>query len=94
MASVVGSDSVDDAIVAVDWAGDEFYPVPHIYCWFETKYAPDEAVLLYERGIDDHLFLRDDLHYKPQRRSRLRQWRDHRALRRAQLEFERQALTD
>jgi hypothetical protein len=80
-----------DAIVSIDWEGDEYYPTPHIYCWFEQADGPYEAVVLYEPGYQDHLSLRDDLQYKPRRYSRLQAWRDHRALRKAQRDFERQA---
>lgn len=80
-----------DAIVTIDWEGDEYYPVPHVYCWFQQADGPYEAIVLYEPGYRDHLFLRDDLRYKPPRRSRWRQWRDNRALSKAQQEFERKA---
>jgi hypothetical protein len=29
-----------DAIVSIDWEGDEYYPTPHIYCWFEQADGP------------------------------------------------------
>lgn len=80
-----------DAIVSIDWDGDEYYPIPHMYCWFDQADGPYEAIMLYEPGHEDFLHLRDDLVYKPRQRSRLQAWRDHRALRRAQREFERQA---
>jgi hypothetical protein len=80
-----------DAIVSIDWDGDEHYAIPHIYCWFDQADGPYEAITLYESGYRDHLFLRDDLRYKPRRRSRLRAWRDHRSLRKAQRAFEREA---
>lgn len=80
-----------DAIVTIDWEGDEYYPMPHVYCWFDQADGPYEAIVLHERGYEDHLFLRDDVRYKPPRRSRWRQWRDHRALKKAQREFELEA---
>jgi hypothetical protein len=83
-----------DAIVTIDWDGDEYYPIPHVYCWFDQEHGPYEAVVLYESAYGDHLLLRDDLRYKPRRRARLAQWRDHRALRAAQRDFERSALAD
>jgi hypothetical protein len=82
-----------DAIVSIDWDGDEYYPVPHIYCWFDQSDGPYESVVLYEPGYQGHLFLRDDLRYRPYRRSRLARWRDHRALLKAQRDFERDALS-
>jgi len=49
-----------DAIVTIDWEGDEYYSMPHVYCWFDQADGPYEAIVLYERGYEDHLFLRDD----------------------------------
>ena len=66
--------------------------IPHIYCWFDQADGPYEAVTLYESGYQDHLFLREDIKYRPRRRSRLRAWRDHRPLRKAQRAFEREAV--
>jgi hypothetical protein len=80
-----------DAIVTIDWEGDEYNPMPHVYCWFDQVDGPYESIMLYERGYQDHLFLRDDLRYRPPRRSRWRQWRDHRELKTAQRAFEREA---
>jgi hypothetical protein len=75
-----------DSLVTVDWGGDEYYPVPHFYCWFDQADGPYEEVVLYEPRYEDHLWLRKELSYKPPKRSRLRQWRDHRQLRKAQAE--------
>ena len=61
--------------------------MPHVYCWFDQADRPYEAIVLYEPGFKDDLLLRDEVRYKPPRR----QWRDHRALKKAQLEFEREA---
>ena len=82
-----------DAIVTIDWDGDEYYPIPHVYCWFDQTDGPYEAVVLYERRYQDYLSLREDLSYNAPRRSRLSQWRDHRALGKAQRDFERDALS-
>jgi hypothetical protein len=80
-----------DAIVRVDWRGDEYYPFPHVYCWFDQADGPYEALVLYELSNPDRARLLEGVHYKPPKRSRLRQWRDHRELQRAQREFERDA---
>lgn len=82
-----------DAIVTIDWDGDDYYPIPHVYCWFDQKDGPYEAVALYERPYQDGLSLREDLRYSAPRRSRLSRWRDHRALSKAQGDFERDALS-
>jgi hypothetical protein len=78
-----------DAIVSIDWNGDEYYPMPHFYCWVEQADGPYEAIVLYWPTFRDHLFLRDNLRYKPRRCSRWRRWRDHRLRRKAQRAFER-----
>ena len=82
-----------DAITLIDWTGDDYYPVPHLYCWFDQAEGPYEEVVLYEKMNDGYLRLLDGVRYRP--RSRLRAWRDHRALKKAQARFERemQALT-
>jgi hypothetical protein len=80
-----------DAIVTIDWEGDEYNPMPHVYCWFDQADGPYETIVLYEPGYQDHLRLRDDLRYRPPRRSHLRRWRDHRELTTAQREYERAA---
>jgi len=80
-----------DAIVSIDWDGDEYNAMPHIYCWFDQSDGPYEAIALYEPGYEDFLYPREDLKYKPRRRSRFKAWRDHRSLVSAQRKFEREA---
>lgn len=44
-----------DAIVEIDWVGDEYYPVPHIYCRFrQKKKEPYEEVVFVEKKIGTH----------------------------------------
>jgi hypothetical protein len=78
--------------VTIDWDGDEYYPIPHVYCWCDQADGPYETVVLYESGYQDHLFLWHDLRYKPRRRSRLARRREHRALSKAQRQVEKDAL--
>lgn len=78
-----------DAIVGIDWEGDEYYPGPHLFCWFEQAEGPYASIELYQRcgDYDEHL---EGLKFKPRRISRLRLWRGRRELRAAQREFERE----
>lgn len=40
-----------DVVRDVDWSGDEYYPIPHIYCDFKKRLRkePYEELLFYER---------------------------------------------
>ena len=83
-----------ESIVTIDWAGDEHYSEPHIYCWFEHKEGCYESVEVYRKAYRDidpnyweHL---DGVRFKPLRRSRWERWRMHRKIKKAQREFERE----
>lgn len=79
-----------DSIVLIDWSGDEFYPKPHIYCWFDQDDGPYESIEVYrlpnDRGYWEHL----DVKFKPRKYSKWRRWRSHRELKKAQREFDRE----
>ena len=80
-----------DSIVSIDWIGDEYYPQPHVYCWFENIDGPYESIEVYRqtrRSYWEHL---DGVRFKPRHLSRWRRWRLHNALRKAQSDFERRA---
>jgi len=38
----------------VDWQGDEYYPYPHIYCFFSYKKEPFEDLGFYTETIPSH----------------------------------------
>ncbi len=42
-----------ERIVSIDWRGDEFYGVPHVYCHFKNN-GPYEEVVFCERRRLDH----------------------------------------
>ncbi|MEW6415763.1 MAG: hypothetical protein AB1482_10970 [Pseudomonadota bacterium] len=49
-----------DAVRAVEWAGDEYYPFPHIYCEFSRKRGqPYEELVFYAAhdGTDGSYFM-------------------------------------
>jgi hypothetical protein len=79
-----------DSIVLIDWSGDEHYANPHIYCWFDQNDGPYESIEVYrlpnERGFWEPLKVK----FKPRGYSKWRRWWSHRALKRAQLEFDRE----
>jgi hypothetical protein len=79
-----------DAIVAIDWSGDEYYPQPHFYCWFDQSEGPYESVELREKTSGGTWRRLEGIRYKPGGPSRLEAWRARRELREAQREFERQ----
>lgn len=41
-----------ESIESVDWDGDEYYPYPHIYCFFDNKSEPYEHVGYYTKSIN------------------------------------------
>ncbi|KPL05372.1 MAG: hypothetical protein AMJ73_01085 [candidate division Zixibacteria bacterium SM1_73] len=47
-----------DCIEEIDWEGDEYYPIPHIYCQFEMQGGqPYEEIVFYsEMHGSDYLF--------------------------------------
>jgi hypothetical protein len=47
-----------DCIEEIDWEGDEYYPIPHIYCRFEMQDGqPYEEIVFYsEMHGSDYLF--------------------------------------
>ncbi len=48
-----------DVIRSVEWRGDEYYPIPHIYCKF-TKKQPYENLVYYElQGSDEHRYFQE-----------------------------------
>ena len=79
-----------DAIVAIDWSGDEYYQQPHFYCWFDQKSGPYEAVTVHEKDSLGQWNRRDDLEYRPRRQRLWRAWSTRHELRKAQREWERQ----
>jgi hypothetical protein len=43
-------------IEMIDWDGDDYYPYPHIYCYFDFKGEPYERLAYCENGtIDEHI---------------------------------------
>ena len=48
-----------EIIKTVEWDGDEYYPVPHIYCEFARKGQPYEALVFCEPhdGVDHPFFI-------------------------------------
>ncbi len=54
-----------DWIASVDWEGDEFYGVPHIYCRFigKRRQPYEETLVYYKDGRSDFLWQLYD--YKP-----------------------------
>jgi hypothetical protein len=83
-----------DAIVAIDWAGDELNPQPHFFCWFDQADGPYEAMRLYEQGYGGSWIALEDVKYVPSRRALWSAWRTRRALRAAQRDYERDAHFD
>jgi hypothetical protein len=79
-----------DAVVTIDWSGDEYYQQPHFYCSFDQKDGPYEAVVLHEKDSLGHWNRREDLSYRPERQSLRRAWQGRRQLRKAQRDWERQ----
>ena len=41
-------------IESVDWEGDEYYGLPHIYCFFTYKKEPYEGLSFYEEIVPPH----------------------------------------
>lgn len=78
-----------DAIVVVDWGGDEYYSTPHIYCWFDQSDGPYESIKVYRLPNERGFWERLDVEYRPRTYSRWRRWQTHRALKKAQREFDR-----
>ena len=79
-----------DSIVAIDWSGDEYYQQPHLYCWFDQKDGPYEAIRLHEKDSLGRWNPREDLKYRARRQSLWRAWSTRRELRKAQREWERE----
>lgn len=77
-----------DAIVTIDWVGDEYYARPHIYSWYRQAHGPFERFRLYERGPGSDWRPAESLTYAGRRPSVLRAWK----LRVAQRRFEREVL--
>jgi hypothetical protein len=45
-------------IEMIDWDGDDYYPYPHIYCYFDLKSKPYERLAYCEKGtINEHIYL-------------------------------------
>jgi hypothetical protein len=85
-----------DSIVQIDWAGDEYYGQPHVYCSFDHGGEPFESVELY-RPFGDHWSEHlDGVRFKDrgtrswQLRRLWRDWRLHREMAREQKRFERE----
>jgi hypothetical protein len=80
-----------DAIVHIDWTGDEYYSQPHIYCWFDQADGPYESIEVFrlpdESGYWEHL---EGVEYKPRKYSKLNRWRVNRQMKKAQREFDRE----
>lgn len=85
-----------DSIVQIDWAGDEYYGQPHVYCSFDHGGEPYKSIELYRPygdGWREHL---EGVRFKDRGAKRwqllrlVRDWRLHRAMLKEQRRYERE----
>lgn len=79
-----------ESIIEIDWDGDEFYGVPHFYCWFNQEDGPYEEIKLYELPNKRGFWSEIELEYRPIKDSWWKRWKLRREIRKAQKEFERE----